>query len=275
MNCLGDAHMKRTRLQNISRVILDSLQGKKNIQEEQVSIFLDGMVDLEQGADEGTIPAECQTLEHWIGETWQYRDLSDFSQESTFLLGGLWGAFALKRIQKKRKKDTFCIDQLVSKYRDYYWFFSAIANKPGIMHKQLAARGRKTTSELSQFVARVYKEDLFSFNRVGREKYYFLQEKGEEVYRRMKEEKQAVAKKQEFPVKQIAEDNDNYGFVLKSSVELARMASEMQIPLYRDATVTTISLIKPFKNNDIDIMFYDGFDGSEEVSKGVECINAQ
>lgn len=254
--------MKRTRLQNISKVILDSIKGKKNIQEEQVSIFLDGIVDYEQGADERTIPTECQDLEHWIEETWQYRDLSAFSQESTFLLGGLWGAFAMKRIQKRRKKDEFCIEQLVTKYRDYYWFFSAIANNPGIMHKQLAARGGKTSSELSQFVARVYKEDLFSYNRVGREKYYFLQEKGEEVYRRMKESKHVVTKKREFLVKKLEENNDNYDFDLGIRFEIVRRASEMQMK----------NIV--FDNNDFKMMFFDEPNGSEEISKGVECINA-
>lgn len=183
--------MKKTRLDNMSKLLLDELRAHKEFSEEQVLIFFDGLIDSTQGEYRQKESKEYTSLRSWINEKWVYRELDDLSHQLSFLLGALWGGITLRGMKNKRKKEELNIDQLVTKYRNNYWFFNAIANQPGIMHKQLAEKGGITSSELSQFATRIYKEDLFSYNRVGREKYYFLQQRGEEVYKRLKQARKA------------------------------------------------------------------------------------
>lgn len=202
--------MVKTRLQNISDVILQGLRAQTQEKiEEQVYILFDGIVDLIQKIGDSTILDGCEELFHYLNETWQYRDFDGLSQETSFLMGSIWGAMKTAETSRKRSMEEMNIQDLISKYDDYYWLFDAIAKSPGIRHKSLAAKGAKSPSELSQFVSRMESENLLMYSRTGREKYYYLQEKGRKVYEGIKKAKRPADIPNADWLKRIVEDNDS------------------------------------------------------------------
>lgn len=181
--------MKQTRLGNICRDILMRWREKRSVDEELVYIFFDGVLDmLHDSEKENSIP-DYRKVSGRLQDIWQYKDFEKISKEEIFLYGGLWGGMQMAEINARRKKKEKSVEELICAYKSKQWFFDAIASQPGIRHKDLAERGKQSTSQLSQFVIKAAKEDLITYNRIGREKYYYLGKKGELVLERMKKRK--------------------------------------------------------------------------------------
>ena len=176
--------MKQKRLGNICRSILDRLNNGRQMDEDSVHIFFEGIVDKLQSMD-GKEPPEYQKLVAKMDEMWQYRQLEEISPELIFLCGGLWGGAKVLKLCRKREKQQISLDLLVRKYKSEEWIFRVLSENPGIKHKDLAEKGRVSISRLSQLTATMQREGLITYNRVGREKYYYLRPEGEKVYDRL------------------------------------------------------------------------------------------
>lgn len=179
--------MGQTRLINICQDILSRWREKKEIDEEQSYIFMDGILDVFSNPEEET-GADYRKVSEELNEMWQYRDFGSLSVEEVFLCGSLWGGIKMAELNRKRLRQQSTIKELSRAYANKLWFFEAISYEPGIRHKDLAQKGGQSTSQLSQFVAGVVKEGLITYNRIGREKYYYLQKRGELVYAELKKQ---------------------------------------------------------------------------------------
>lgn len=180
--------MKQARLSNICRDILVRWKEKRKVDEELVYIFLDGILDMISDPEPETIP-DYKKATAKLQEMWQYKDFGEMSAEEIFLCGGLWAGAKISEMKIRRERQQKTIEELACVYESKQWFFKAISDHPGIRHKDLAERGNQSTSQLSQFVAKAAKEELITFNRVGREKYYYLGKKGEQVYEKIQRKK--------------------------------------------------------------------------------------
>lgn len=181
--------MKQTRLGNICRDILMRWREKRSVDEELVYIFFDGILDMLHDSEKDNSIPDYRKVTDRLQDIWQYKDFDKMSKEEIFLYGGLWGGMQMAEINVRRKRQEKSVDELVCAYKNKQWFFDAIASQPGIRHKELAERGNQSTSQLSQFVIKAAKEKLITYNRIGREKYYYLGKKGELVYEKMKKRK--------------------------------------------------------------------------------------
>ncbi len=173
--------MEKTRLQNISETIWQRIEKKKRIQEEQAYIYFDGIVDVLCGGERVTVSCEENNLSNSLSEIWSYRNLDEFSKENVFLLGSIWGAMKVEERKRERREEASDLERLIRKYHNYFWLLRAMEQEPGINHRDLAGRGKKKPSELSQLIARLEPDGLFTHNRIGREKYYYIQERGRKV----------------------------------------------------------------------------------------------
>lgn len=186
--------MKQTRLGNICKDILAHWRGEGKIDEEQCYVFFDGVLDKILDPEEELTP-DYKKVSAELREVWQYKDFSDLTPEEAFLYGSLWGGIQLAGLCEKRENQRKTVEKLTCVYENKAWFFEAIYKNPGIRHKDLAMKGNQSTSQLSQFVSGVVKEGLIAYDRVGREKYYYLQKRGELVYRGI-EKKLAFARRE-------------------------------------------------------------------------------
>lgn len=188
--------MKQTRLGNICRDILAHWYGKRRVNEEQADIFYEGILD-QMDSQEKETSQEYQELTRKLHEMWHYKDFEKMSAEEKFLCGGLWGGMKVLELSVRRRDQQQAVSELVQAYGRKTWFFEAIANHPGIRHKDLAERGKQSPSQLSQFISKAVKEGVVTYNRVGREKYYFLGKRGELVYEEIKRKQDSMNKERE------------------------------------------------------------------------------
>lgn len=173
--------MEKTRLQNISETILQRIEKKKRMQEEQAYVYFDGIVDTLCSDDRTVLSREENDLSNSLNEIWTYRNLDDYSKETVFLLGSVWGAMKVEERKRERRAEASDLEVLSKKYQNYVWLLQAMERSPGINHRDLAGQGKKSPSELSQLITRLEPDGLFAYNRIGREKYYYIQERGRKV----------------------------------------------------------------------------------------------
>lgn len=202
------------RLENICEGLMELLQKDKRIDEEQVHVFFEGAVDCLNGEEDKTVKLDRLTA--YLQKKWQYREIESMVPEQAFLCGSIWGATRLLGLKRERREKTFRFEELKKQYTGHYDFFHAIAENPGIKHKDLAGKCGKSVSLLSQFATGVKKDGLITCRRIGRETYYYLRPLGEQVYEEIKQEK--LEKEKIFMLRQEERQRDelNWQRIMKS-----------------------------------------------------------
>ncbi|MBO5094729.1 MAG: winged helix-turn-helix transcriptional regulator [Lachnospiraceae bacterium] len=175
--------MQEMNFERICSNLTERLQMKKNIDEEQVNVFLDSVAEnLTAEEKPKKKNSGYQALSDFINKLWRYGDFGKTPRLQVFLYGSIWAGVKILERRHKRLDRNKKINELISYYSDKEWILRAIYDKPGIRHKDLAEAGGKSASQLSQIISKASKDELISYHRLGREKYYFLMDSGETVY---------------------------------------------------------------------------------------------
>lgn len=175
--------MQEISFEHICSNLTERLRTKKNIDEEQVNVFLDSVAENLAAAEKPKKKSSgYQALSDFVNKLWYYGDFGKAARLQIFLYGSIWAGIRMierrhKKIDRQRK-----LEELIPYYSDKEWLLRAIYDKPGIRHKDLAKEGGKSVSQLSQIISKASKDALISYHRLGREKYYFLMDSGEAVY---------------------------------------------------------------------------------------------
>lgn len=173
--------MMKSVLESICKNIYNRLMEKKHIDEELIDNFFNEIAGETLESKNNKNEDSFRILKRCVYETWQYGDIDKMSCDQAFLLGGIWGGIKIKDAQYTYALRQDSMDIMVRKYTKNVWLFKTIYDNPGIIHKELAAKGKQSPAQLSQFVSRVCEEGLITYNRIGREKFYYLQKRGEEL----------------------------------------------------------------------------------------------
>lgn len=185
--------MQEINFEHICDNLTKRLQAKKSIEEEQVSVFLDSVTEKLTALEEPKEKASgYQALSDLVNKMWHYGDFGKATRLQVFLYGSIWAG--IRMIERKRKNASrkTKLEELISYYTDKEWLLKIICDNPGIRHKDLAKLGGKSVSQLSQMVSRASKDELISYHRLGREKYYFLMDSGETVYKEIAERRKRL-----------------------------------------------------------------------------------
>lgn len=188
--------------------VLEDISLCVSLSEDQVLLFIDELASAESAMMEA-VEKEFTNLCSAVGEVWQYREWEKMSPEQAFLYGSLWGSIKSFECRRQKSKKADHMKLLVPKFKDKRWLFRAIKSQPGILHKELAAKGKITPSRLSQIMDDEDMNDLISYHLSGREKYYFLKPKGEELLLKLKSGDGNVLGSYTEPYKAISMDNEN------------------------------------------------------------------
>lgn len=180
--------MQEINFEHICNNLTKRLQVRKSIEEEQVSVFLDSVTERLTATEEPKEKtSDYQALSELMNKMWHYGDFGKATRIQVFLYGSIWAG--LRMIERKHKNTLRKkkLEGLIAYYADKEWLLKAICCNPGIRHKDLAKLSGKSVSQLSQMVSRASKDELVSYHRLGREKYYFLMDSGEKVYKEILE----------------------------------------------------------------------------------------
>ncbi len=220
--------MVEIKLRNLCQDLLQRWRKKGAMDEEQSYLFAESI--FEMLSDPESEPGEdYRKLSQRLNEVWQYRNLGGFSPEEAFLYGSLWGMVQVLETGRRRERQDREVKRLARSYRGKMRILEAIFQNPGIRHKDLAVKGGQSPSQLSQLIAAAVRDDLVTYNRVGREKYYYLQRPGRQVYEEMARQKRAESRKLAgaFPYKWISRTNDEMPYMVHG---IAHMQESLKKP---------------------------------------------
>ena len=183
--------MRDKRLDNICSEILNYMEAYAEISEERVLALFKGLAL----SDERERPSSYVSLLDKIDEKWNYREIFQDVPEQVFLYGAVWGCLQLME-EKQRTITGYMTEKqtwktLLSKYRDRINLLKDMYISPGIRHKELAEKEHISPSHLSQIMGTMVTDKIVVYNYAGREKFYYLSEKGEKLYREMKMKKRS------------------------------------------------------------------------------------
>lgn len=188
--------MDNVKINNISKGILKKIKTERSITEEQIYALWDGIVEvLEKGGNFEDASEAARLLER-MNDVWMYQKFKASSASEDFLYGSIWGSMNILSGFLKKKKEQHDCRVLVQKYKDdtSCLFLNAILKKPGIKNSALAQICYVTPSRISQMTQTAIEDGLITAQKVGREKYYYLKTKGNDVYKAILEEKKPVYK---------------------------------------------------------------------------------
>lgn len=173
------------RLANVCSRLLKYWDSGHDFAEDDIFDFFEGIVDYIEGDRSKTYPKQFLSLSKQVRDTWYFKELDKFGRRQGFLLGSIWGATQVSKIVKQRQSEKIADNDICQKYSkgEYGWLLKAIKNNPGIRHCDLAKKRKLSASNLSQIVTKLQKDELITYSRGGREKYYYLQPRGSMVYK--------------------------------------------------------------------------------------------
>lgn len=180
--------MENSIVHNLSDKILKRIKDGREIRDEQILLFLECALDAIEKKEFQDLPSSYYLLKEKIYKYKIYDKMDELDVNQAFSYGNIWSSIRLIEIVEKRKKEEISIEVLAKKYIKNIEVFQIMKNSPGIKHKDLAEKCRKTASELSQLFNQISEERFFSFIRLGREKYYYLEEKGDCLLIQMKKQ---------------------------------------------------------------------------------------
>ena len=220
---------KRSLLKNVCRILVGSMTSHKSITEDQVHSLMDELAAEEPKAL-SDMPDDYKKLSSYIGEFWRYREWQEMTSEQAFLYGGVWGSVKPYEDGYRKVLDADWMKLLVSKYKDKYWLFYTIKSQPGILHKELAQKGRISPSRLSQIMDDKDIFFLISYRLSGREKYYFLKPQGEELLKRLKPKERKMLGSYAEPYKAIDVKNNSTTEVYAWVIGIAGISENFYMP---------------------------------------------
>lgn len=185
--------MEETTLTTLCDILNKKILSHKNISEDQIAAYLRQIFEYVRCTVPTKLPYSFYLLRQNMFKMWEYGSTKDISSETAFLFGALWGGAMLSEMVEKEIEEQPRLEAMAKQNLKHLNCFIAISRTPGIKHKDLAVLSNMTTSELSQWMSRIQHENYFSFSRVGREKYYYIEKKGEEILKEMKRQQACSA----------------------------------------------------------------------------------
>lgn len=170
---------------NVCQAILKKLQSQQSVREDQVHILMEEIGKRIEQSDLNHFPEAYHQLQQYLQRNLQYGRIETLSSEDAVNFGALWATCCLAEAVIKRHKEEHLLGEAAQLYRKHLSLFRNMQKKPGIKHGDLAKQCNKSPSELSQLVAKLQWKQYFSFSKVGREKYYYLEKRGEDLLNEM------------------------------------------------------------------------------------------
>lgn len=173
--------MREEVINNLSLSILNRFDNNLSIRDEQIHKLFELAIELFQSSDLDHLPRSFVDLSYKLKSMYQYDQTASLSIDQAIQFGALWSVVQMIDISKDKKKEKPNLLELSKRHKWLVPVLTTISEHHGITHNELAGKVGKSKSELSQNIAKLQNERLFSFSKYGREKYYYLEARGQEL----------------------------------------------------------------------------------------------
>lgn len=146
----------------------------------ELSTKITSMIEL---SETERISNEFWQLANYIELYWRGQKYTcDDNPERIYQMGQLLSITKMVHIWYDRIEKNTSLNEYARIMNHKYSFFKSIHDESGITHKELAAKMHTSVSSLSQFVNKIQGNGFFISRPMGREKHYYLTQKGEKIY---------------------------------------------------------------------------------------------
>ena len=170
-------------MQRLIEFIYNYIFEGKEVPEDLMFEFSQSTMKIVQSGNVQELPPEFEDLQNYVELFWRGRKYEREEKPiRIYQLGQLLSYINLIRDVADEQKRKISMEEYAERWSKRFRVFLGMHVKPGIMHKELAKFSGITPSVLSQFVAKTKWDGYYTYRIVGREKYYYLTSKGQELY---------------------------------------------------------------------------------------------
>lgn len=177
-------------MEKIVNIISEYVYAQKEIPDDLMSEFSSEMIQIIEGQCTEEIPDAIWNLENYVKLYWRgSKYVHEECPARIFQLGQLLSYMNMIRQHFERIDEDISLEEYANTYRDKYLFFKSIHDRAGITHKDLAKLVHTSISSMSQFVSKIAGTGFIVTRVMGREKHYYLTDKGETLLDLLEERK--------------------------------------------------------------------------------------
>lgn len=214
-------------MKKLVNIIFEHLLNREPVSDELLYEFLQDAEKIVTSGCVNEIPSEFWEFQNYVDMYWRSRKYErEENRQIIYQMGQLLACVNMIRDIADTVVEKYSIKEYARQWRNRYPVFKAMHNECGITHKKLAQAAEISPSALSQFVNRTKWDGYFTSRTAGREKYYYLTEQGEELYKLLRDDQE---KDRYVPLFFDRIDNrnstsDNSGVMYKSGMGMGRAA---------------------------------------------------
>ena len=170
-------------MKQLITIISNYISKREIIPDEYLYEFSTEITSAIESSDTERIPDEFWQLANYVELYWRGQKYTcDDSPERIYQMGQLLSFTKMIDIWFDRIETSTSLTEYAIIMNSKYSFFKSIHDESGITHKELASRMHTSVSSLSQFVNKIQGNGFFISRPMGREKHYYLTQKGEKIY---------------------------------------------------------------------------------------------
>lgn len=174
-------------MKKLIEIIYNCVLSGKEIPEDLLYEFSQNIIKIVQSRQVDNIPAEFWDLQHYIELFWRGRR---YKKEKNSILiyqmGQMLSYTSMIRDIADDNEMVMGIKEYAERWKNKYLVYKGVHAESGITHKKLANVSGLSPSALTQFISKTKWDGYLTYRNVGREKYYYLTEEGEKLYKLLK-----------------------------------------------------------------------------------------
>lgn len=176
-------------MERLIEIIFKHLSLKETVPDELMYEFLKATEEIIVSRSAENIPPEFWQFQNYVEMYWRGRKYErEESGRLIYQMGQLLSCVNMIQNMADSAEKVQSIKEYARRWSKKYQVFRAMHNEYGITHKHLAEKAGVSASSLSQFISRTKWDGYFTSRTVGREKYYYLTDQGEELYELLRDE---------------------------------------------------------------------------------------
>lgn len=207
-------------------ILYDHLINSREIPEDLLYEFSQNTIKIIQHHASAQIPPSFWNLQHYVEMFWRGRKYQkEKNTVFVYQMGQLLTCTNMIRDVVDADVKTMSISDYARRWDSKYPVYKGIHDKPGINHKKLAAVSENSISSLSQFISKTKWDGYIIYRSAGREKYYYLTENGEKLYKLLREKRQKACRFKKVRFRNLDTNNSGYYYDALNNKEKILIAS--------------------------------------------------
>ena len=205
-------------------MIYDYLVKRIEIPEELLYEFPQNILKMIQNHATSEIPSAFWNLQHYVEMFWRGKKYKKEKNTAlVYQMGQLLACTNMIRDIVDADEKIMNLNEYAKRWVNKYPVYKGIHDNPGINHKKLAEISGNSVSSLSQFISKTKWDGYIIYRSGGREKYYYLTQNGEKLYKLLREKRQKSFRLKKYTFRNWESNNSGYLYLTVGNEKMAAL----------------------------------------------------